>query len=110
VAARTVNVVLAVWLFISAFVWPHTASQMTNTWVLGVVVFVFALLAMRVSGARYVNALAAVWLFISAFALPRISVGTAWNNALIALVVFFVALAPSEMTQSPSSPHQPHTA
>jgi SPW repeat len=110
VATRGVNLVLAVWLFISAFVWPHTSAQVTNTWILGVVVFVFALVAIRLPGARYVNALAAVWLFISAFALPRISVGTAWNDALVALVVFFVALAPSEMTQLPSSPHQPHTA
>lgn len=109
-AARTVNVILAIWLFVSAFIWPHTGAQMTNTWILGVIVFVFALLAMRIPNVRYVNALAAIWLFISAFALPRISVGTAWNNALVALVVFFLALAPSEMTQLPSSPHQPHTA
>jgi hypothetical protein len=110
VAARAVNVVLAIWLFISAFVWAHTGAQMTNTWILGVIVFVFALLAMRLPAVRYVNALAAIWLFISAFALPRISVGTAWNNALVAICVFFLALAPSEMTRLPSSPHQPHAA
>jgi hypothetical protein len=104
------NVLLAIWLFISAFVWPHTGTQMTNTWILGVIVFVFALVAMRVPMVRYINALAAIWLFVSAFALPRISVGTAWNNALVGIVVFFLALAPSEMTQLPSSPHQPHTA
>jgi len=46
--ARIVNIVLGVWLFISAFLWPHTYAQMTNTWILGVLCVVFALVAMRV--------------------------------------------------------------
>jgi hypothetical protein len=92
--ARIVNVILGVWLFISAFLWPHTYSQMTNTWILGVLAVAFALLAMRVPEARYLNTILAVWLFISVWALPTMSVATQWNNALVAIAIFLMSLAP----------------
>jgi hypothetical protein len=93
-SARIINVILGVWLFISAFIWPHTYSQMTNTWIVGVLVVAFSLIAMRVPEVRYLNTILAVWLFISVWALPTMSLGTAWNNALVAIAVFFVSLAP----------------
>src|SRR5579883_1222244 len=79
-APRIINVILGVWLFISAFVWPHTQAQMTNTWILGVLCVIFALVAMAVPWVRFLNTLLAIWLFISAWALPLVSVGTVWNN------------------------------
>ena len=91
-SARAVNVVLGVWLFISAFAWPHAQAQMTNTWILGVLCVAFALIAMRVPNTRYLNTAVAVWLFISAFALPSNDVGTIWNNALVAIAIFVVSL------------------
>jgi phosphoglycerol transferase MdoB-like AlkP superfamily enzyme len=91
-SARIVNLVLGVWLFISAFVWQHDAAQMTNTWILGVLAVIFSLVAMRVQPVRYLNTLLSIWLFISAFALPHLHRGTVWNNALVALVMFFVSL------------------
>jgi hypothetical protein len=94
--ARIVNLVLGVWLFISAFVWTHSHAQMTNTWILGVLTVIFALIAMRIRQVRYLNSLLAVWLFISAFALPRMNQGTAWNNALLGVVIFFLSLVPSD--------------
>lgn len=93
---RIVEVILGVWLFISAFVWPHTQAQMTNTWILGVLCVIFALVAMAVPWVRYLNTLLAIWLFISAWALPTISVGTIWNNVLVSIAVFIVSLVPSE--------------
>jgi len=111
--ARIVNLLLGIWLFISAFVWAHTHAQMTNTWILGVLTVIFALVAMRVSQVRYLNSLLAVWLFISAFALPRLNVGTAWNNALLAVVIFFLSLVPSNESAghevATHEPHQPRT-
>jgi hypothetical protein len=92
---RIINVILGVWLFISAFVWPHTYSQMTNTWVCGVLCVIFALVAMAVPWVRYLNTLLAIWLFISAWALPSISAGTIWNNVLVAIAIFIVSLVPS---------------
>jgi len=108
VAARTLNVLLGIWLFISAFVWSHAQAQMTNTWILGVLCVVFALIAMRVAQVRFLNTALAVWLFISAFALPGHSQGTVWNNALVAIAIFVVSLAPSDKLQLPA--HTPRTA
>jgi len=92
---RIINVILGVWLFISAFVWPHTSAQMTNTWVCGVLCVIFALVAMAVPWVRYLNTLLAIWLFISAWALPSVSPGTIWNNVLCAIAIFIVSLVPS---------------
>ena len=80
---RIINVILGVCLFISAFVWPHTQAQMTNTWICGVLVVIFALIGMAVPWVRYLNTLLAIWLFISAWALPTANVGTVWNNVLV---------------------------
>ncbi len=96
--ARIVNIVLGVWLFISAFLWPHTYAQMSNTWILGALCVVFALVAMKVPEARYLNTILAVWLFISVWALPSISLATMWNNALVGVAIFLVSLAPSYLT------------
>lgn len=91
-SARYINVILGAWLFISAFAWAHTEAQMTNTWICGVLAVIFALIATRVQEVRYVNAALAVWLFISAWALPHVSIGTVWNNVLVSIAIFIVAL------------------
>lgn len=92
---RALNVILGIWLFISAFAWPHSQAQMTNTWILGVLAVIFALVATRAPQVRYLNTLLAIWLFISAFALPRVSVGTVWNNVIVAILLFVFSLVPS---------------
>lgn len=101
--ARVVNIVLGIWLFISAFLWVHSYAQMNNTWIVGVLCVAFALLAMRVPEARYLNTLLAVWLFISVWALPSMNVATRWNNAIVAIAVFLVSLAPAYLEQRPGS-------
>jgi hypothetical protein len=103
-SARALNVALGVWLFISAFAWPHTMAQHTNTWICGVLAVVFALAATRYPQARVLNTILSVWLFISVWLLPRGNVGTAWNNALVAIVMFCLSLIPSQaMTRLPGA-------
>ncbi len=106
-AARTINLLLGIWLFISAFVWPHDAAQMTNTWILGVLCVIFALIAMRVERVRFLNTLLAIWLFISAFALPAQSRATVWNNVLVAIAVFLISLAPQDRLSLPTRTPRP---
>jgi hypothetical protein len=96
-SARVINVILGVWLFISAFAWQHSPQQLTNTWVLGVLCVAFALIALAMPQARYLNTVLAVWLFISAFVLPRANSGTVWNNALVAIAIFLASLSPGEV-------------
>lgn len=102
-AARGINIALGVWLFISAFIWPHNYSQFTNSWVVGVLCVGFALIAMYAPAARYLNAALAVWLFVSAFALPVISRATIWNNVLVAVAMFVVSLLPAVRVDADST-------
>ena len=94
--ARITNLVLGTWLFISAFIWAHTAQSFTNTWVLGAIIAVASLVALAVPPVRYVNTAAAIWLFFSSiFWVPHVYLGTVWHNAILAIVVFVVSLVPS---------------
>ncbi len=94
--ARGINLLLGVWLFISAFVWDHSMAERTNTWILGVLCAVFALIAMSTSTARWLNTALAIWLFISVWALPHHTLATMWNNAIVAILVFALSLVPGE--------------
>ena len=101
---RVVNIVLGIWLFISAFLWPHSYAQMTNTWICGVLAVAFAMIAVRVPEARYLNTLLGVWLFVSVWALPTINAATPWNNALVAVAIFLVSLAPATLGKPGTRP------
>jgi hypothetical protein len=93
--ARYVNLVLGIWLFISAFVWHHSQAQFTNTWIMGIIVAVVAVIALSVPAVRYVNTLAGAWLIISGFALPKATYGTTWNNVIVGVIVVALSLVPN---------------
>jgi hypothetical protein len=95
--ARIVNFLLGVWLFISAFVWQHTAAERTNTWILGIWIAVFALVAMAQPVARWLNTLAAIWLFFATLAIFHTQSGTLWNNLIVAVVVFILSFVGGTM-------------
>jgi hypothetical protein len=101
--ARIANVILGVWLFISAFIWPHNHPQYINAWLVGLLVTAISIIGFFEPSIRYLNTALAVWLFVSAFALPRMTVGTSWNHALVGIAIFIVSLAPS----SPAGVSQP---
>jgi hypothetical protein len=90
---RYLNIIVGIWLFISAFVWRHSTAQFTNTWIMGIVVVAIAAVAFGWTAFRYVNTLAGAWLIISAFALPTFSAATRWNNFIVGVVVVLLSLA-----------------
>ncbi|MGH7438733.1 MAG: SPW repeat domain-containing protein [Polyangiaceae bacterium] len=91
---RLFEILVCTWLVISAFAWPHTFAQMTNTWIVGVIGAVVALVGLFADArARYANTVLAVWLFISVFALPGAERGTVWNNVIVAFVLFLLSLS-----------------
>ena len=92
--ARFINMMVGAWVFLSAFVLPQSESTRTNSWVCGVLVVVFATIALRSPTARFVNTAIAVWLFITSFSFPHVSEATVWNNWICAVVIFFVSLIP----------------
>jgi hypothetical protein len=109
-SARTVNVILGIWLFLSAFLWSHTAGQLTNTWICGALCTGIALISMPMPNARYLNTGLSLWLFVSAFAIAADNVGTVWNNSLVAVAVFIASLVEtptSEGLGSRRTPMQP---
>jgi hypothetical protein len=89
---RYVNVVLGAWLFTSAFVWPHSPEQFTNTWSMGVLTVFSAVLAMGMPAVRFVNTLVGIWLVLSSFMLPRLSATTAWHNVAVGIAIALVSL------------------
>jgi hypothetical protein len=94
--ARYINIILGLWMIVSAFLWPHSSSQFTNGWVVGLLSAFAAIIALSAPGARYVNTVLGAWLFVSAWALPRMMVGTAWNDVLVGIAMFVVSLIPSQ--------------
>ncbi|WP_242343732.1 SPW repeat domain-containing protein [Anaeromyxobacter terrae] len=92
---RLINLTLGAWLFVSAFLLPRTGAGFTNTWIMGVVIFGFALLAMGAPLARWVDTLAGAWVFIAAFALPHPSVASFWNDLIVGAAVALLSLVPT---------------
>lgn len=93
--ARIGNIILGVWLFLSAFLWFHSPAQFNNTWLVGLGMAAIAAIGLAVPQIRWVNVALAAWLIISVWALPIASAGTFWNNLLVGIAGFFVALVPS---------------
>lgn len=95
--ARILNVALGVWLFVSIFVWPHTTAQAVNAALVGMFVALTALSALSSgprSRLRILNGALAVWLLVSIGAFPTYVAATRINSAIVAVLVFVVALIP----------------
>ena len=89
--ARTLNLLLGQWLILSAFIWRHDHPQFTNTLLVGVLCTGVAFFAVSYPSARRWNMLLAAWLLVSTLLMPHQPL-TAWNNALVAIAVFALAL------------------
>jgi hypothetical protein len=94
--ASVVNVVIGVWLFLSAFLWPHVAAQFNNAWAAGVLVVTFALAGLgHKSWARYLNAALGGWLLFSTIILRPASLGTIVNHVVCGIALVFLASIPT---------------
>jgi len=93
---RTISAFVSAWVLVSAFLWPHTAAEFTNTWAVGLLALGFSVAGTALPWARYVTAVLAVWLFVSAWLLPSVATGTVWNNVLSSIAIFVMAFVPAE--------------
>lgn len=89
---RIFNALIGVWLFATAFMWPHSHVEMTVTIVAAILTFALAILAIYTGTARYLNAFVAVLLFLSALTIPSLAKATQWNNTIVAVAIFVAAL------------------
>ncbi len=105
---RWINLLIGIWLFISAFVWPHTMGAQTNTWILGVLIVVAAFVAMFAPQARFINTVLAIWLFVATLVIGDRTPATMWNNCIVAIVVFALSLVPSGVMHLPGGRRPVH--
>ena len=99
-----ITIALGTWLFISAFLWPHGAASAANTWIVGLLIAVASLVALRMAWMRWVVTALAIWLFLSTLAMASATRGTVWNNLIVAVLVFVASLVPEGMFPRPHGP------
>ena len=104
---RWVSLVIGAWVFISAFVWPHTVGERADTWILGALIFLTSIGAMYAPGVRFLNTLFAVWLFFATLIIGHTQPGTVWSNCIAAVIVFIMSLIPSHSTTVPAGGQLP---
>ena len=101
--ARWVNIAMGAWLFVSPFVWPHSATSDANSWVVGLSIMIVGIAALYVPQTRWVNTALSVWLFFSTLVFAQGAPGTMWNNLIVALIVFLASLLPGGLGPSAGS-------
>lgn len=94
VFSRWLCLLCGCWLFASVFIWGHSGYHYFNSLGVGVAIALVSMLAMWQSSLRFLNAFVALWLFLSCWGFPDTERATLTNNLIIAVVVFFAALAP----------------
>ena len=90
--------VLGLWLFLSAFLWPHSRFQLFNAWIVGMAAVTIATLSIsnRARSGYGASALGA-WLIITSLFLARAGSATFWNHILVG---FCLALVGAGQTAS----------
>jgi len=98
-ALRVANGILGSWLAWTAMLWPHLGGEFVNAVVVGLAITTFAGLGIVYGRARLVNAALAVWLVLSTALGPRLELATLWNNCVVGVLVFVVALIPNRWVE-----------
>jgi threonine/homoserine efflux transporter RhtA len=89
---RVFNALIGVWLFVTAFMWPHTQSEGTLTVVCAVLTFLLAIASFYTMAARYGNIVVAAALFIGTLVLPAVTRASIWNNVIVAVAILGASL------------------
>jgi hypothetical protein len=102
------NLILATWLFVSAFVLPHTTASAWNALAVAVVVAAVAFIAYAAPGRpglRWVIAAAAVWLLAAVMIVPHLSLASAANEVLVAALLALVSFWPPRRIEKEGHAH-----
>jgi hypothetical protein len=91
---NVINLVMGIWLIVSAFVLPHAGLPQINTIAIGALIALLALGSLVTPPLSWVNALPAVWLFGAGMAFQHQHHITSYNNIAVSLVVFLASLTP----------------
>jgi hypothetical protein len=91
--ARIFNILMGVWLFVSAFVWPRGRGQFASTAVCGALTVLFAALTSYDRRSRYVTAAIGALVAVLALAMHPLGSATFWHNGIIGISIVGAALA-----------------
>jgi hypothetical protein len=89
--ARYLNLALAGWVLISAFVWRHSEPQFIVTILVGAAVAITAPFEVGAPLVRTINMAAGAALALAAVTLPRTSAWTLWHNLFLGLIIAGIA-------------------
>jgi hypothetical protein len=95
--ARTLGLMLSLWLFFSAFAMPRSPESFANAWLVGLVAAVAAFVGYRSPRARFLDTALSAWLLVAAFVLPRRSGLAFWNDVVVAVLLLATSLVPGTM-------------
>jgi hypothetical protein len=94
--ARFFELGLGVWLFASAFLWAHSETERSNCAIVGMLMIVSSMIALVVRpNARWFMAGLGVWLIVSTFTFQSVSDATIWNDVIVAVLAFGLAMVPN---------------
>ncbi len=89
---RVISLMMGVWLFLSAFLWPHNGAVALTTWIPGLVIAAAAVAAVAAPPLRYVNVVLGLWVLAAAVANGADDI--VMNNGLVGLTVLVAAFLP----------------
>lgn len=89
---RIFNVLMGIWLFISAFAWRHSPAEFWAALICGAVTIVLTLGTFYVPGLRYLVAVFALMLLVESVTAAASVRRTAWHDAIIAIAIFVAAM------------------
>lgn len=96
-AARTLNLVLGLWLFSSGFMFQRAAASRANALAVAALVCVVAVASMlRHIRLRFVATALSAWLLVAAFVLPQSPLAR-WNDAIVAALMVGLSLVPGSI-------------
>lgn len=85
--ARMGNVLLGLWLQISAFAWPHGDSSRISSWVMGLLISIVAVLSMGAPPMRWLNGVLGLWLIAWTVVSASGDALSYWNGVVAGLLV-----------------------
>ena len=89
--ARYANILLGLWLFLTAFAWRHAPGAWANTWIVGLLVVAVAIWGLTYQGLWRVNALLGLWLIVAALVFPHLLGASRANNIVVGFLITTVS-------------------
>ena len=89
--ARIFNILMGLWLFVSAFVLPQGHGQVASTAICGALTVLFTLLSSYDSRSRYLTEAVGALVVVLAFAVHPLGSATFWHNGVVGISIAVAA-------------------